>query len=155
MTQPEWKKLRCRSKKRKKSEGKMLYHCNLICVSPKHGMHGSLRCLKIAYIHNYWNLYFVRKLLWNSDDQKLLNFKIDFFYSNVISHFAVKQFYYHLVIIAQCKISVEFQWLQLRHFTSAIYGAPPFTGNRFITPFCSWKMWLVETYCKVWSFPSI
>ena len=25
----------------------MLYHCNLICVSPKHGMHGSLRCSKI------------------------------------------------------------------------------------------------------------
>jgi len=49
---PEWKKLRSKSKKRKKSEGKMLYHCNLICVSPKHGMHGNLRCLKIIYIHN-------------------------------------------------------------------------------------------------------
>jgi len=37
----------CKSKKRKKSEGKMLYLCNLICVSPKHGMRGSLQCLKI------------------------------------------------------------------------------------------------------------
>ena len=24
----------------------------LICVSPKHGMHASLRCLKILYIHD-------------------------------------------------------------------------------------------------------
>ena len=33
-----------KSKKGKKSEGKVLYHCNLICVFPKHGIHGSLRC---------------------------------------------------------------------------------------------------------------
>ena len=42
------KKLRCKSKKTKKSQGKKLYynHCNFICVSSKHGMHGSLRGLK-------------------------------------------------------------------------------------------------------------
>jgi len=33
--------------KQEKNEGKMLHHCNLIWVSPKHGMHGSLRCLKM------------------------------------------------------------------------------------------------------------
>ena len=38
--------------KRKKSEGKMLYHCNLISVSRKHGMRGSWRYLKNLYIHN-------------------------------------------------------------------------------------------------------
>jgi len=42
----------------KRSEGKMLYHCNLICVSHKHGMHGSLQYLKIVYIHNWRNLFF-------------------------------------------------------------------------------------------------
>ena len=52
------KKLCFKSKKRKKSEGKMLYHCNLICVSLKHGMHGSLQGFKIWYIHNCWNQYF-------------------------------------------------------------------------------------------------
>jgi len=52
MTQPEWKKVALQKQKMKKSEGKMLYHCNLICVSLKHGIHESLRCLKIVYIHN-------------------------------------------------------------------------------------------------------
>jgi len=47
-----------KSKKGKKSEGKVLYACNLICVSPKHGIHRSFRCLKILYIHNCRNLFF-------------------------------------------------------------------------------------------------
>ena len=51
MTQPEWKKIALQNQKKEKSEGKM-YHFNLIYVSPKHGMHGSSRCLKILYIHN-------------------------------------------------------------------------------------------------------
>jgi len=51
------KKLLWKIKKRKKSEGKMMYYCNLLCVSSKHGIHGSLRCLKILYIHNCWNLF--------------------------------------------------------------------------------------------------
>ena len=83
MTNQSRIKLRCRSKKRKKSDAKMLYHCNLICVSPKHGMHKSWRCLKILYIYNCWNLFFVPEPMWNSDNQKLSNFKIDFFYRSV------------------------------------------------------------------------
>jgi len=39
-----WKKV---ALQKEKSEVKILYHCNLICVSPKHGMHESLRCSKI------------------------------------------------------------------------------------------------------------
>jgi len=27
---------------KEKIEGKMLYHCNLLCVSPKHEIHGCL-----------------------------------------------------------------------------------------------------------------
>ena len=38
-------------------------------------MHVSLRCLKILYIHNCWNLFFVTEPLWNSDNQKLSHFK--------------------------------------------------------------------------------
>jgi len=55
-------------------------------------MHGCLRCLKILYIHNCWNLFFVPEPLWNSDYHKLSNFRIDFFYRSVISPFAVKFF---------------------------------------------------------------
>jgi len=69
-------------------------------------MHGCLQCLKILYIHNCWNLFFVPKPFWNSDYQKLSNFKIDFFYHSVISPFAVKLFLLRLVLIAQRKISV-------------------------------------------------
>jgi len=46
-----------KAKKRKKWR-KMLYHCNFICVSLKHGIHGSLRRLKTLYIHNCWNPFF-------------------------------------------------------------------------------------------------
>jgi len=50
-------KVALQKQKKEKKWRKMLYHCNLICVSPKHGMHGSLRCLKILCIHNSWNLF--------------------------------------------------------------------------------------------------
>ena len=55
-------------------------------------MRGCLRCLKILYIHNCWNLFFVPEPLWNSDNQKLSNLRIDFFYRSVMSPFAVKLF---------------------------------------------------------------
>ena len=55
-------------------------------------MHGCLRCLNFFCIHNCWNLYFVPEPLWNSDKQKLSNFRIDFFYRGVISPFAIKLF---------------------------------------------------------------
>jgi len=32
--------------KKVKDKYAVSFHCNLLCVSPKHGMHGSLRCLK-------------------------------------------------------------------------------------------------------------
>ena len=52
-------KTSCVAKSKKENKWKkMLYHCNLICVSPKHGIHGSLRCLKILYIHYGYNLFF-------------------------------------------------------------------------------------------------
>ena len=99
MTQPEWKKLHCKSKKRNKSEGKILYHCNLTCVSSKPGMHGGLRCLKILYIHNCWNLVFVLEPLWNSDNQT---------FSTIVQYHLLQYnyFYYRLVLIAQLKIPV-------------------------------------------------
>jgi len=106
MTYTEWKKVALQNQKRKKSEGKMLHHCNLICVSPKHGMHGSSRCSKILYIHNCWNLFFVPEPLWNSDNQKWSNFKIDFFHRSITSPFAVKYFCYRLLLISQRKIWV-------------------------------------------------
>jgi len=61
-----------------------LYHSNLICVSPKHGMHGSLRCLKIVYIDPCWTYFFFPKPLWNSDDKNYETSK-DFFYRSVIT----------------------------------------------------------------------
>ena len=42
------------------------------------------------HIHNCWNLFFVPEPLWNSDNKKLSNFRIDLFYHNVISLIAVK-----------------------------------------------------------------
>ena len=70
----------------------MLYHCNLICISPKHGMHGCSRCLKILYFHNCWNLFFVPEPLWNSDNHKIIKLQNRLFYRNVTSPFAVKLF---------------------------------------------------------------
>jgi len=51
---------------------------------------------------------FVPEPLWNSDNQKLSNFKIDFFYRSVILLFSTQfyYFYYHLVLITQHKILV-------------------------------------------------
>jgi len=46
-----------KSKKGKKWR-KNVVSLQLICVSPKHGIYGSSRCLKILYIHNCWNLFF-------------------------------------------------------------------------------------------------
>jgi len=43
---------------------------------------------------------------YNSDNQKLSNFRKDLFYHNAISSIAVKLLYYRLVLIAQHKISV-------------------------------------------------
>jgi len=110
----------------------MLYHCNLICVSPKNGMHGSLRCLKISYIHNCWNLFFVPEPLWNSDNEKLSNFKIDFFYRSVISPFAVQLFL--VPFSSHCsKQNIGFSdsgyVIKPPQPSSAIYGVPPFTGH--------------------------
>ena len=87
----------------------MWYHCNLICVSPKHGMHGSLRCLEILYIHNCWNLFFLSpNRCETKNNKKLWNFKLHFVYRSVISSFAVlyKYFYYRLVLTAKHTISV-------------------------------------------------
>jgi len=41
----------------------------------KHLMHGCLRCLKILYIRNCWNLFFVPEPLSNSDKKNLSNFQ--------------------------------------------------------------------------------
>jgi len=38
------------------------------------------------------NYFFLPELLWNSDNEKFLNFKIDFFYHIVTSPFPVKLF---------------------------------------------------------------
>ena len=85
-------KLHCKRNKWKKSKGKISYYCKWICTSPKHLIYWCLRCLKIVYIHNCWNIFFVPKPLWNSDKQKLSNFRMDFFYRCVISPFAIKLF---------------------------------------------------------------
>jgi len=79
-----------KSKKGKKwKKNVVCYHCKLICVSP---IHGSLRCLKILYIHNCWNLLFCPWTILKLDNEKLQSFKIDFFYQSVTSPFALKLF---------------------------------------------------------------
>jgi len=52
--------------------------------------------------------FFVPKPLWNSDNQKLSNFKIFFFFRSVIKYHLLQYnyFYYRLVLIAQRKILV-------------------------------------------------
>ena len=50
--------------------------------------------------------FFVLEPLWNSDKQKFSKFRIDFFCHSVTSPFAIKIFYYRLLLIAQRKISV-------------------------------------------------
>ena len=108
----------------------MLYHCHLICVSPKHGLDGSLRCLKILYIHNCWNLFFVPEPLWNSDNQKLANFKIGSFYHSLISPFAVHIF--SLPFSSHCStqnigFSNSGHVIKPAQPSSSIDEAPPFT----------------------------
>jgi len=47
---------------------------------------------KNLYFHKCSNLFFVPEPLWNSDKEKLLNFRYDFFYRSVTSPFAIKLF---------------------------------------------------------------
>jgi len=126
-----------KSKKEKKVKGKMLHHYNLICVSSKHGIHGSLRCLKILYIHNCWNLFScprtVVKLRW----PKIIKLHNILFYRSVTSPFALKLFL--LPFTSHCSTkNIGFNdssyVIKPPQPSSAIYGAPPFTGNPF--PFC-------------------
>jgi len=77
--------------------------------------------------------FFVPEPLWNLDDQKLLNFKIDFLYRSVISPFAVKLFLlpfgYHCST-QNIDISDSGYVIKPPLPSSAICGAPPFTANR-------------------------
>ena len=97
---------------------------------PKHVIHRCLRCLKILFIHNCRNLFFVLEPLWNSDKQTLSNFRIDFFYRSVRSPFAIKlfslPFSYHCstqnISFSDCAYVIKPPQL-----SSAVHGAPPFT----------------------------
>jgi len=125
------KKLSCNRKKRNKCKAKMFSHCNWICASRKHIMYGSLRCLKNLYFHNCWILFFVPEPLWNSVKEKLLNFRIDFFYSSVISPFAINLFL--LPFSSHCSTQIigfndSGYVFKPPQPSSAIYGALPFTG---------------------------
>jgi len=87
---------------------------------------------KILHIHNYWNVFFVPEPLWNSDNQKFSNFKIDFFYRSVISHFVVQLFL--LTFSFQCwtqKIGFRDSGYVIKppQTSSALYEAPPFTEH--------------------------
>jgi len=118
----------------------MLYHCNLICVSPQHGTHGSLRCLKISYIHSCCNLFFCPRTVVKLRQTKITKLKIDFFCRSVTSPFAVKLFL--LPFTSHCSTKkIGFNdsgcFNKPPQPSSAIYGAPPFTGNpNIIVKFC-------------------
>jgi len=76
---------------------------------------------------------FVPEPLWNSDNQKLSNFRIDFFYHSVISPFAVKVFL--LLFSSHCStqknnFSDSGSVIKTPQPSSAAYGAPPFTGHQ-------------------------
>jgi len=76
---------------------------------------------------------FCPKLLWNSVNQKLVNFKIDFFYRSVISPFAVQLFL--LLFSSHCSmqnIGFSDSGYNIKHPQpiSAIYGALPFEGHQ-------------------------
>jgi len=86
---------------------------------------------KILYIHNCWNLFFVPEPLWNSDKQKLSNLRRDFFYHSVISPFAIKLFL--LPFTSHCSTQnigfSDFGYvIKPPQPSSAVHGAPPFTG---------------------------
>ena len=122
------KKLTCKSNKCKE---KMFSNCNWRCASRKHVVYGSLRCSINVYFHNCWNLFFVPEPLWNSDKEKLLNFRIDFFYRSVISPFAINLFL--LSFSSHCSTqNIGFSdtgyVIKPPQPSFAIYGAPPFTG---------------------------
>jgi len=79
--------------------------------------------------------FFVPEPLWNSDNQKLSNFKIHFFYRSVKSLFAVQLFL--LPFSSHCSMqktgfSDSSYVIKLLQPSSVIYGAPPFTGHRKI-----------------------
>jgi len=150
------KKLRWKRSKWKKSKGKIFYHCKLICASPKHLMHGCLRCLKILYVHNCWNLFFVPEPLWNSDNQKLSHFTIDLFYRNVISPIAVKLLL--LPFSSHCStqntgFSDSGYVIKPPQPSSAAYGDPPFTGHLLQITFTT--NYYIIVGCKVPSTQSL
>ena len=116
--------------KKNKCKEKIFSHCNWIWASCKHVMCGSLRCLKNLYFHNTETNFFVPEPLWNSDKEKLLNFRKHFFYCSVISPFAINLFL--LPFSSHCLMqNIDFSdsgyVIKPPQPSSAIYGAPRFT----------------------------
>ena len=75
--------------------------------------------------------------LWNYAKEKFLNFRIDFFYCSVISPFAINLFL--LPFNSHCSMqNIGFSdsgyVIEPLQPSSAIYGAPPFTGYRNLHP---------------------
>ena len=131
------KKLSCKRKMGTNAKEKMFSHCSWICASRKHEMYGSLPYWKNLYFHNCWNLSFVLEPLWNSDKEKLLNFRIDFFDRSVVSPFAIKLFL--LLFTSHCSMqNIGFNdsgyVIKSLQTSSAIYGAPPFRDDHY--PVC-------------------
>ena len=78
-------------------------------------------------------IFFVPEPLWNSN-QKLSNFKTDFFYRSVTPPFPVKLFLLPSTShFSKKNISFNDSGYIIKppQPSSAIYGAPPFTGNQF------------------------
>jgi len=76
-------------------------------------------------------LIFLPKPLWNSDKQKLSNLRIGFFYRSVMSPFAIKLFL--LPFSSHCSMqNIGFSnsgyVIKPPQPSSAVHGAPPFTG---------------------------
>jgi len=89
--------------------------------------------VKKMYTFTTDETFFVPEPLWNSDKEKLIKFRIDFFCCSVISPFAINLFL--LQIRSHCSMkNIGFRdsgyVIKPPQPSSAIYGAPPFTVFR-------------------------
>jgi len=127
----------------------------------------SLLLLLVGWV--IWNNkplpFFVPEPLWNSDKQKLSNFRIDFFYHSVISPFAIK--FFLLPFSSHCStqnisFSDSFYIIKPPQPSSAVHGALPFAGypcfNWCLVPVSSWfhfwwqfELWQ-RAYHHIWQF---
>jgi len=144
---PEWKKVVLQRQKK--------WRINVISLQLNMRFPQTWNIWKFAMFENFINSQLLKPIvlspepLWNSDNQKISNFKINFFYCIVTSSFVVKLFL--LLFSSRCSTqNIGFNdsgnVIKPPQPSSAIYGAPPVTGNpiMFVMTICPIR---IEHFC--------